>query len=224
MESVIEPLRLIDWNDAQAVERGGEQAFAAFAADPEIVRKALFSLPERPDLMRLSEHHDLFDKIILHDDPASGLRVRLHIFQPGFIDPPHNHRWSFASMILHGGYKHSLYGDVEQVMRSDPASLRALLVREERAGSVYALHHAMVHRVESGSRTVSLLLRGPAVKDRHVVLDGASGPTWWQRGTSPEAARNLVSRELSPDRLAELHRLAHGPGPGRELRRRTWKS
>ena len=207
MEAIIDPLRLVDWEDAGAVEHRCRKALAALAGDPQIIRSvllALLALPGRPDLLELCEHHDLFDKILLYDDAEYGLRVRLHIFLPGFVDPPHNHRWSFASMILRGGYRHGLFGDADQVMRTDPASLRALLARQERAGCIYALHHAMVHSVEPEPYTVSLVLRGPAVKDRHVVMDRAAGPTWWQRGRSPDAARKPVSRQMSLDRLAEL--------------------
>jgi hypothetical protein len=53
-------------------------------------------------------------KLVLHDDADLGVRLRLHLYRGGFFDRPHNHRWSFASRILHGGYRHRLFGRDDQ--------------------------------------------------------------------------------------------------------------
>ncbi len=82
MEAIIEPLRSLDWDDIDAVEHASRKALNAILEDPRAIRKTLLALPERPGLLRLCEHYDILDKIVLHND-ESGLRLRLHINLPG---------------------------------------------------------------------------------------------------------------------------------------------
>lgn len=97
METVIEPLRCLDWNDVEAVESATRKSFELLAAQKYLLRRELTTLPDNPDLAALCEHYDILDKIVLHDDPETGIRLRLHIFGPGYHDRPHNHRWTYAS-------------------------------------------------------------------------------------------------------------------------------
>ena len=203
METIIEPLRSLDWEDTDAVEAATVKALAMLTSRRRMLRDILVDLPERPDLLGLCEHYDILDKIVLHDDP-SGVRVRLHIFFPGYFDRPHNHRWSYASTILRGQYRHYLFGDADLDETVDPASLKALMVRDEQPGSTYALHHTMVHAVVAEPYTVSLVIRGPAVKDRFLVMDRKTGQSWWQYGAGQEPAYDAEQKRMSVERLAEL--------------------
>jgi hypothetical protein len=203
METIIEPLRSIDWEDIDAVEHATRKALTTLIENRRPIRRALLTMPERPDLLELCEHYDILDKIVLHDDP-SGVRVRLHIFLPGYFDRPHNHRWSYASMILRGEYRHYLFGDAELDEQIDPVSLKALMVRQEQVGSAYALHHTMVHAVVAEPFTVSLVIRGPVVKNRFLVMDRKTGESWWQYGASQETAYEAEQKRMSVERLSEL--------------------
>jgi hypothetical protein len=203
VEAIIEPLRSLDWDDIDAVEHTARKALAALADDPHAIRETLLSLPERPDLMKLCEHYDILDKIVLHDD-ESGVRLRLHVFLPGYFDRPHNHRWSYASTILRGEYRHYLFGDAELDTEVDSSALRALQVRQEHAGNSYALHHTMVHAVVAEPFTVSMVLRGPAVKDRFLVMDRKTGESWWQYGANLESTASAEQKQMSVERLTEL--------------------
>jgi len=203
METVVEPLRSLDWEDTDAVEAATVKALAMLISQRRMLRGILLDLPERPDLLGLCEHYDILDKIVLHDDP-SGVRVRLHVFLPGYFDRPHNHRWSYASTILRGQYRHYLFGDADLDKPIDPANLKALMVRDEQPGSTYALHHTMVHAVVAKPYTVSLVIRGPAVKDRFLVMDRKTGQSWWQYGASQEPAYDAEQKRMSVERLAEL--------------------
>ncbi|HEX3960192.1 MAG TPA: hypothetical protein VHZ03_26740 [Trebonia sp.] len=132
---------------------------------PTAHQKAVWNATEQPELLRLCEHNDILDKVVLWDDPA-GFRVRLHVFLPGYFDGPHNHRWSYASTILAGEYRRILFGGADLDERVDPASLTPVMVRWEQAGTSYLLQHTMVHAVVAEPYTVSLVIRGAAVKDR----------------------------------------------------------
>jgi hypothetical protein len=110
LETIIGPLRSLDWEDIDAVEHATRKTLTTIIEDPGATRAALHTLPERPEPLRLCEHYDILDKIVLHSD-ESGVRLRLHVFLPGYFDRPHNHRWSYASTILRGEYRHYLFGD-----------------------------------------------------------------------------------------------------------------
>ncbi len=78
------------------------------------------------------------------------------------------------------------------------------MVRNEQPGSTYALHHTMVHAVVAEPYTVSLVIRGPAVKDRFLVMDRKTGQSWWQYGASQEPAYDAEQKRMSVERLTEL--------------------
>ncbi len=203
MEAFIEPLRSLDWEDIDAVENATRKTLTALTEDGAPLWDALSTLPERPELLRLCEHYDILDKIVLHVD-ESGVRLRMHIFWPGYYDRPHNHRWSYASTILRGQYRHYLFGDAEVNETTEPSSLKALIVRQEQVGNAYALHHTMVHAVVAEPFTVSLVIRGPAVKDRFLVMDRKTGESWWQYGASQESAYDAEQKRMSHAQLSEL--------------------
>ncbi|MFD3704261.1 hypothetical protein ACFWUP_14050 [Nocardia sp. NPDC058658] len=204
MENVIEPLRELDWNDVDVVEAASRKSFELLTTQKYLLRRALNAVTDNPDLTALCEHYDILDKIVLHDDLQSGVRLRLHIFGPGYHDRPHNHRWTYASHILRGHYRHRLYGEAELGTEIDVAGLRAIHVRQERVGTSYALHHSAIHAVVAEPGTVSLVLRGPAIKDRFLVMDAKTGASWWQYGAMTEPSDAAAKKRMSARRLREL--------------------
>ncbi len=204
METIIEPLRAVDWNDVEAVDAATRKAFDQIAGAKYLLRRALNALPDNTDLTPLCEHYDILDKIVLHDDPYSGIRLRLHIFGPGYIDRPHNHRWTYAANILRGQYRHRIYSPTELDSDTDVSTLRAIHVRHEQVGASYALHHSAIHAVVAEPGTVSLVLRGPAINDRFLVMDAKTGKSWWQYGAAKESLEDAAKKRMSPQRLEEL--------------------
>ncbi|WP_036495567.1 hypothetical protein [Nocardia sp. BMG111209] len=204
MDRIAENLCWIDWDDIDDVELNCREALNALAAEPRIVRARLDKLPEWPDLLAMCEHYDILDKIVLHSDDDPGVRIRLHIFLPGYFDRPHNHRWSYASRILRGQYRHFLFGNAEVDEQIDPVKLPVLQAREEPVGTSYALHHSMVHAVVAEPFTVSLVIRGPAVKDRFLVMDRKTGEAWWQYGNKDEPEAEAMAKHMSRARFAEV--------------------
>jgi predicted metal-dependent enzyme (double-stranded beta helix superfamily) len=207
METIVKPLRALDgaddWDDIDVVEAAAREVLNALAGDPGVVRGVMRDIPRMPALLALCEHYDILDKIVLHDDPA-GFRVRLHVFLPGYFDRPHNHRWSYASTILRGSYRHYLFGNVELDEDIAPGSLDEVMVRQETGGSTYALHHSAVHAVVAEPYAVSLVVRGPAVKDRFLVMDRKTGESWWQYGAAQESTEDAAKKRMSADRFGEL--------------------
>jgi hypothetical protein len=66
----------------------------------------------------------------------------------------------------------------------------------------------MVHSVTAHGQAVTLIVRGPAVKDRFVVTDRTTGQAWWQYGAATEtpeaaAAKRMTGQQLR-DRITAL--------------------
>jgi len=203
VEGIVTSLRSIDWDDIDAVEHAARKALTCLREDPALISAALRSLPERPELLALCEHYDILDKIVLHSDD-SGVRIRLHVFLPGYFDRPHNHRWSYASLVLRGEYRHYLFGNADLDKGVDPGSLKTLQVQQEQVGSIYALHHTMIHAVVAEPYTVSVVVRGPSVKDRFLVMDRKTRESWWQYGAQHESTESAAQKRMSLERLNEV--------------------
>ncbi|MFD4444817.1 hypothetical protein ACFWPK_34075 [Nocardia sp. NPDC058519] len=82
--------------------------------------------------------------------------------------------------------------------------MRAIHVRHEQVGASYALHHSAIHAVVAEPGTVSLVLRGPAINDRFLVMDAKTGRSWWQYGATKESLEAAARKRMSPQRLEEL--------------------
>lgn len=203
------PLADLDWHNLPAVTAASTTLLDQLADNRALLGELAAAAVEDPHLAGLCEHYDILDKIVLHDDP-DGWRLRLHVFLTGYFDRPHNHRWTYTSRILTGSYTHTLYGsDQELTDEVDVAALSPRLVRIEEPGDTYTLHHSMIHSVTAHGETVTLIVRGPAVKDRFVVTDRTTGKAWWQYGAAtetPEAASaKRMTHEQLRDRIAALH-------------------
>lgn len=197
-------LEAIDWDDTASILSGCVPLFDAFDQDPGLLQALLDNLDGDEHLKSMCERYDFLDKLVLHDLPEAGVRIRLHLYRPGYFDRPHNHRWSFASHILHGRYLHRIFGrDDDFGEDTDPDSLQAIHERLEGPGATYALHHTSVHTVQADADTMSLLLRGPATKERFLILDGRSGGSFWVYGAAQETPQQRASKRMTGTDLAE---------------------
>ncbi|RCG19103.1 hypothetical protein DQ384_38140 [Sphaerisporangium album] len=212
--SVIDPhlpaLRALDWDDTSQVQLTTAGLLADLAQDRAALRAAVEAIRGDAHLQGLCEHYDILDKLVLHDDRESGFRLRLHLFGPDHYDRPHNHRWTYSARLLTGSYTHTLYGTEEGFNESiDVRKLHAKMVRTEKAGDSYTLHHTMVHAAVAEPDTVSLIARGPAVKDRFLVTDRATGQVWWQYGAAQESPEQAAAKRMTLDQFDECLRTLH---------------
>jgi predicted metal-dependent enzyme (double-stranded beta helix superfamily) len=198
------PLRTVDWNDVADIASASAPIFEAFRTDHTVLSGLLDNLAHDAQLQSLCERYDFLDKLVLHDDTVANVRVRLHLFRPGYFDRPHNHRWSFASLILTGSYLHRVFGRDDILTEdTDPDTLAAILQRVEHAGDSYALHHNSVHTVQAAADTISIVLRGPAAKDRFLILDRPRRSSFWVYGAAHETAQQRADKQMTPDQVAE---------------------
>ena len=197
------PLRHLDWHDLPAVSVASGQLLDRLDQDRTLIGQLADHITTDTTLIGLCEHYDILDKLVLHDDPT-GWRLRLHVFLDGYFDRPHNHRWTYSSRILTGSYTHTLYGTDDTLTDTiDVAALQPRLVRTEEPGDTYTLHHNMIHSVTANGQAITLIVRGPAVKDRFVVTDRTTGQAWWQHGAATESLEATAAKRVTPDQIRQ---------------------
>lgn len=193
-------LAKIDWDDTASILHGCAPVFNALTDEPGLLTGLLARIGGDPHLVEMCEGYDFMHKLVLYDNIELNIRLRLHLFQGGNFDRPHNHRWSFASRILRGNYVHRIFGRDDQFREdTDQDDLLPIHERVERGGSTYALHHTSVHAIQAEADTISLLVRGPSAKDRFLILDAATGGSFWVYGAAQESAEQRSSKRLTPD-------------------------
>jgi hypothetical protein len=55
----------------------------------------------------------------------------------------------------------------------------------------------MIHSVTAEPYTTSLIVRGPAVKDRFLVTDRVTGQSWWQYGAATESPDEAARKRMT---------------------------
>lgn len=218
------PSSPINWSDSEVARFEAAELLNHYAQD----RMALAALVERsmadPRLARMSEIDEFRLKFVLADELDSGFRLRLHVWRDQVTDTPHSHRFSYASMVLSGGVTHTvheanqdLYPDGiqgvydEHLLLTDgrvkrlinPKLFKTVMSFPVVAGSSYfqssdvPLTSTVVH-----AGTVTLFVRGPAVRDCAFQWHPDRGTVIWRAGTSHAPASRRSEVVTSPDETA----------------------
>lgn len=147
------------------------------------LRQLVLDVPNNKELLSDSTHYERVDKLVLWNSDDKAMQIRLHIYanQPSSgkarnladISEAHNHRWSFSTRILSGGYFHTIYR--MDVLETGKHHLVPIMIRHEGVGSCYALHHSQYHSITEESNTVSLIVRGPIEKASFQVINENKG-------------------------------------------------
>lgn len=170
----------------------------SLAKNKELILHQLDEVLLNPILIEKSECYDFLDKIVICCDERTGTSIRISQFNERYANRLHCHRWDYSAIVLHGQYVQHFYGI--EPSDGDITPLRSgvpVFTATFKKGSCYSLHNSVVHSVEAKPGTISLCIRGPAVKDRFMTLDPRTGNSWWQYGSKSEAAeeRNMKRYE-----------------------------
>lgn len=177
------------------------QALFGKYLNKDYLKQAVLKIPDNNQLFLMCEHYDILDKLVLHDDKDIGIRVRLHVFANDYFDRPHDHRWTYSSYILSGGYKHIIYGIKRNVECPEFDDLIPVQIRHEKKGDSYTLHCSQYHSVIAKPETVSLIIRGPSHKDKFRLIDRITKNSWWQYGTSVESEEEKLKKRMTEKRF-----------------------
>jgi hypothetical protein len=147
------------------------------------LRKLILDVPNNKELFSDSTHYERVDKLVLWNSDDKAMQIRLHVYANqtcsgkannlADISEAHNHRWSFSTRILSGGYFHTIYR--MDLLETGKHDLAPIMVRHEGVGSSYALHHSQYHSIIEEPNTVSLIVRGPIEKASFQVITENEG-------------------------------------------------
>jgi hypothetical protein len=213
---ILEKLDL-DWADLPRTHDTTRELLAEIAADRDGLRSLVEQVRDQPELMQMCERHRLLDKIVVFDGGSNGVRLRVHISTKEHRDRPHDHRFSFTSRILTGGYRHTRHelmggidSDIPWHVQDDvdarlvDATAVPRFTTHQTAGSTYSLHHTEVHTTFTTPDTVSLFLRGPAEKERSLITERETGKLWWRYGADQERPDRRVRKQMTTAEFDEL--------------------
>lgn len=159
-------------------------------------------------LIPMAEHYDFFDKIVLYIDKEERFRIRLHLFSGEDSNKyrPHCHRWDYSTLILNGSYRHNIFGVDKNINKNTNINdLEPILIRDEKIGSIYSLSNKIFHSIAAQKDTVSLFVRGPALRDRFLIMDKKAEKTWWEYGRESETIEEINSKSLSPKKFKNIY-------------------
>lgn len=194
------------WDDLETVHASAAPVLKALAADRGALRAMVERIPDDPTLMAMCERHFLLDYFVLHDAPERRFRLRLHMHTDNAKERPHNHRFPFTTYVLLGSYLHLIHtvrGELGDHSTIEDLSLAYRTT--EKAGSCYTIAPATVHTTYARPDTVSIVIRGPAIADRSIIMDRETGRVTWRHGRQAESAARRATVAMSP---ADFHRLA----------------
>jgi hypothetical protein len=203
----------LDWDDMRAVDRATAPVLDQLATHPQRMIDAMGHALTDPALFARSESDHFFDRAVLFEDYGRGCSIRLQRLHPEDYDRPHNHRATFATCVLAGGYDHTIYAappDLDRrttpvPMAPDEVDAMAPLVeRFEAPGATYAIHHSCVHATSPRPGHLSILVRGPSAKDRLFFVDDARGGAYWHWGSKFEDPADVDARLMPEARMLEM--------------------
>jgi hypothetical protein len=205
----LDRLGSLDWDDTVRVSDVARGVLTEVASDRPAMIAALAQVGERPEMFARCEMDDFFYRIVLAEDHETGVSLRLHFLKGNEREQPHNHRATFASLLLSGGYRHSLYQVPGEFMRrgdgrrGEPGvsaeeirRLRPSHTRYESAGSFYALHHSAFHTTIPAGDHISLVARGPSSRRRLLIFYPEERRAEWLYGGADETPEQLLKKRL----------------------------
>lgn len=197
-----EQITRMDWSDVRRIHTVASAALRHLSTSGELCH-LLETLPTRESLVERCEHLRSLDKLVLYDHPESGIRLRLHMFSDEYLDLPHNHRWSYTTLMLAGGYTHYVFEPMREDSHTTPVTdLRPLNVQQVLPGAAYTLDHTVVHSLAASSATMTLVLRGPVMKSHATWTDRTTNQTWRHEGGASDTRMRPMSGE-TVSRLSE---------------------
>lgn len=178
-------------------EKMSKELLSELAHDKSKLRKRILEVPQNEALFSLCEHYDTLDKIILYVDEKLKIRVWLLVFADDYSEGAHNHRWSYSSLVLRGGYRHTIFVPKGNADSPSLGDLSPVLIRHEKAGDFYSMHYSQYHSVVPDPGTVTLSARGPAETDRFRLIDRSANEARWQYGAAKESDEEKAKKKMS---------------------------
>jgi|GEM_PF-2178596 len=193
-----------EWGDLPRQAAWNEEFLSDLAGDPDALRTLLEAVRVDPQRRAMCEKDEFRYKIVLYDGEDRGFRLRLHAWRTGFADCVHAHRFSYTARLLNGGYQHSLWSTGDQELypegleeflekmlprdhrfvsqNLDLEKIAPVLITPIRAGQTYTQDNAVLSSTVTEPDTISVFLRGPAVRPHSLQWHTDTGMIVWRGG------------------------------------------
>jgi len=196
----------INWEDQNSALDFCLPILDSLANQPSLMVDALeYAFEHDPVLLARSEIDHFLDRAVLFEDHSLDCSIRLQKLHAGDGDRPHNHRASFATLILQGEYRHAIHShpaDLDYRQQTPPMTveeiegMKTVIDRVEKPGSYYAIHHSLVHSTRPTKDHLSVLIRGPSVKTRNFFFDEKRKQSFWHVSTQDETEEAIAGRQM----------------------------
>ncbi|MEU6353625.1 hypothetical protein ABZ896_30585 [Streptomyces sp. NPDC047072] len=211
----LDDLPALDDGDLRLAHRRSREILLRLGADRPLLTQLVGEIEHDPQRMTESEVHPLINRLVIYQDDARGFQIRLHM-SPGARElVPHDHKYTFTTLVLAGAYLHVWRRRTDAGEGEFTAEdLQPGLITVERPGSCYTLGHPLVHQTVMLPGTVTLFMRGPRAKPRsHAALDMLPAADEWPEASQagkPKHARG--QRPVTPEEYRTMRRQLVGQG------------
>jgi hypothetical protein len=205
----------VDWSDGDAAAEASERLLEQLQGDRAGLEKLVRRVGTNAELLDMCESDEFRFKIVLYDAPDRGFRVRLHAWRSDFADTPHQHRFAYAARLLTGSYQHVIYAAGQELAipgieryydqhlpldhelvagRIDPGLFKRILSFTAVAGRSYFQGSEVdLSSTIISENTVSLFVRGPAVRDCSFQWHRDGQTIVWRAGAAHAPAEHQAS-------------------------------
>ena len=203
----IQQIDALDWTDFEKVSLQSQELLQHLTAHRRLLGQLIHNC-----ILNKSEQYDLLTKLVLLERP-NGTRLRLHVFTDEYYDRPHNHRWPYSALILRGGCVHRIFSSSSSSpLETTAENLTPLLIEKRGRGVPYTLNTQVFHSVSVVSRTISLIIRGPARERSFRLIDRQTGEHWVQHGADHETSAEHEVKRLQSIQFYDCIRLLKSEG------------
>jgi hypothetical protein len=216
----LDRLPAMDWNSFNEVSRITRELLVDLVADKTTLGILARRIEHDQNLLDLCERHELLERLDIYDARDRNFQIRFNFTTPTQSVRPHDHRYSFSTYVLRGGYQHIWFDpgqeiyEVEREMETrnyldkshtdestaiDITRMKPLFVTNDTAGAQYTIHHSTVHATITQPESLSLIIKGPGEKNRSIIADRVAGKIWWRFGRAMEPEARIRQKKMSRD-------------------------
>lgn len=199
---LLDEFESINWSDLDRARETSTQLLRQLAADKAGLRQLLLSVEKDATRLQRCECHPLDDKIVIYDAMEErNFRIRFRLATAYQDERPHTHRFTFTTLILRGSYHQTWYHTSQDINQElDVDQVIPICIHEEQAGSAFTIHHNAIHSTIAPPDTISLIIRGPAVKHQAIITNKATKEISWRHGEKAESSERRKQVRMSLDR------------------------
>lgn len=194
----LKQLEGLNWEDMKLVASITSDLLHDLGTDPLRLASAVEYVMQEEKLLCRCETNEHFHRIILHDDPRNRYRIILLSMHPNDRDIIHNHRATFSTLVLTGGYSHGIYSSTGlNEARSGMMLPMQVMQRNEEPGSIYSLHYQTLHSTRPTPNHMSIIIRGPSALEKRIIIDPVNESPVWLDGGSDNPNTELSDKRMS---------------------------